>query len=155
MNNNQPSNTLLIAEDDADDRVMIEEVFRENFFTTKVKFVEDGEELMSYLNRVGKYDDSIAYPMPQLILLDLNMPRKDGREALKEMKSDKRLRRIPVVVFTTSHAQEDIIKTYNLGVSGYITKPVTYRDLVHFIKTLNNYWFEVVQLPHRALTVSH
>ena len=85
--------------------------------------------------------------MPGLILLDLNMPRKDGREALKEMKADPILRRIPIVVLTTSKAEEDILRSYDLGVNSYVTKPVTFKSLVELIKVLGQYWFEVVELP--------
>ena len=109
--------------------------------------MEDGEELLEYLQRRGRYADLKDAPLPGLILLDLNMPRKDGREALKEIKADANLRRIPIVVLTTSKAEEDILRTYDLGVNSYITKPVTFKSLVELIKLLGRYWFEVVELP--------
>jgi CheY-like chemotaxis protein len=99
------------------------------------------------LHRRGKYETLQGDPLPGLILLDLNMPRKDGREALKEIKADADLRRIPIVVLTTSKAEEDIVRTYDLGVNSYVTKPVTFKSLVELIKVLGNYWFEVVELP--------
>jgi CheY-like chemotaxis protein len=118
--------TILIADDDAEDRMMIKEAFEENRLANELKFVEDGEELMSYLNREGKYKSFESSPKPGLILLDLNMPKKDGREALREIKNQPGLRGIPVVVLTTSKAEEDIYRTYDLGVNSFITKPVTF-----------------------------
>ena len=102
---------------------------------------------MHYLNREGKYSDAKLSPRPGLILLDLNMPKKDGREALKEIKKDKSLKSIPVVVLTTSKAEEDIYRTYDLGVNSFITKPVTFNGLVSVMKALGKYWFEIVELP--------
>jgi CheY-like chemotaxis protein len=103
--------------------------------------------LLDYLHRRGRYENLNGAPLPGLILLDLNMPRKDGREALKEMKADPILRRIPIVVLTTSKAEEDILRSYDLGVNSYVTKPVTFKSLVELIKVLGQYWFEVVELP--------
>ena len=111
-----------------------------------LRFVENGEDLMDYLRHQGKYSDT-AVPRPGLILLDLNMPRKDGRTVLKEIKSDPELRQIPVVVLTTSQADEDIYKSYDLGVNSYIVKPVTFEALVDILQTLEKYWFEIVELP--------
>jgi len=139
--------TILLADDDPDDRKLTEEAFGENRLANALHCVEDGEELMDYLYRRGKYAGLNGEPLPGLILLDLNMPRKDGREALKEIKSDPELRRIPIVVLTTSKAEEDIIRSYDLGVNSYITKPVTFKSLVDLIKVLGLYWFEVVELP--------
>jgi len=107
----------------------------------------DGEELMDYLCRRGKFSDPESAPRPGLILLDLNMPKKDGREALKEIKSDPDLKQIPIVVLTTSKADEDIYRSYNLGVNSYITKPVSFEGLVEVMKALSLYWFEIVRLP--------
>ena len=126
--------TILIAEDDPDDRMLMREAFEESKLVCGLHFVEDGEELMDYLRRNGKYDDREKYRMPGLILLDLNMPRKDGREALKEIKSDPQLRRIPVTVLTTSKAEEDILRSYDLGVNCFITKPVTFAALVEMAR---------------------
>jgi CheY-like chemotaxis protein len=139
--------TILLAEDDPDDRQLTQEAFVESRLANEVHFVEDGEELMEYLFRRGKYESLKNRNLPGLILLDLNMPRKDGREALKEIKADPELRRIPIVVLTTSKAEEDILRTYNLGVNSYITKPVTFESLVETIKVLGKYWFEIVELP--------
>lgn len=138
--------TILIADDDEDDRFLAEEALQESRLANELQFVEDGEELMEYLQRRGRYEGSDA-PRPGLILLDLNMPRKDGREALREIKSDPELRSIPVVVLTTSKAEEDILRTYDLGVNSFITKPVTFDGLVDIMRLLGRYWFEIVELP--------
>jgi len=138
---------ILYAEDDEEDRMLMQDAVKESRLTNELHFVEDGEELMGYLNRRGKYSELTNVPLPGLILLDLNMPRKDGREALKEIKANPALRRIPVVVLTTSKAEEDILRTYDLGVSGFIIKPVTFESLVDVIKTLGKYWLEIVELP--------
>ena len=139
--------TILLADDDPDDRQLTRDAFAENRLANVLNTVEDGEELLEYLQRRGRYADKRDAPLPGLILLDLNMPRKDGREALKEIKADANLRRIPIVVLTTSKAEEDILRTYDLGVNSYITKPVTFKSLVELIKLLGRYWFEVVELP--------
>jgi CheY-like chemotaxis protein len=139
--------TILVADDDADDRLMINDALRENRLANDLRFVEDGEDLMDYLHHRGKYKDVATSPRPGLILLDLNMPRKDGREALKEIKQDSELRGIPVVVLTTSKAEEDIYRTYNLGVNSFVTKPVTFESLVRITGELGRYWFEIVELP--------
>lgn len=143
--------SLLIADDDADDRMLIEDAFRESRLGNPLSFVEDGEELLHYLRSTGKYAGRAAQDLPGLILLDLNMPRMDGRTALMHLKADPLLRRIPVVVLTTSKAEEDILRTYDLGVSSFITKPVTFDGLVDVVRTLNHYWIEVVELPSRHL----
>jgi CheY-like chemotaxis protein len=139
--------TILIADDDPDDRRLTEEAFAENHLANDLRFVEDGEELLDYLHRRGKYAAEGVAPTPGLILLDLNMPRKDGREALQEIKSDPKLRTIRVVVMTTSKAEEDVLRSYNLSAASYITKPVTFDRLVEVIKTLGKYWLEIVELP--------
>jgi two-component system response regulator len=139
--------TILMADDDADDRQMTREAFAESRLANDLRFVEDGEELLDYLKRRGKYIDPADAPRPGLILLDLNMPRMDGREALAEIKADPELRRIRVVIMTTSKAEEDIVRTYDLSASSYISKPVTFEALVDVIKTLGKYWLEIVELP--------
>jgi CheY-like chemotaxis protein len=139
--------TILLADDDPDDRKLTQDAFAENRLANILHCVEDGEELMDYLNRRGKFENLRGEPLPGLILLDLNMPRKDGREALKEIKANLEFRRIPIVVLTTSKAEEDIVRTYDLGVNSYVTKPVTFKSLVELIKVLGRYWFEVVELP--------
>ncbi|PVY39501.1 response regulator [Pontibacter virosus] len=138
---------ILIADDDAEDRMLIKEALDENRLSNAIEFVENGEELMDYLHNRGKFTDKEKYQTPGLILLDLNMPKKDGREALKEIKADEHLRVLPVVVLTTSKAEEDILRTYDLGVSSFITKPVTFSSLVDVMRTLSKYWFEIVELP--------
>ena len=140
---------ILMADDDDDDYMLTQKALKQSKLLNKLYRVRDGEELLDYLNRRGEYNDA-EYSRPGVILLDLNMPRKDGREALKEIKSDPALRDIPVVVFTTSKAEEDIYKTYQLGVNSFITKPVTFENLVQVIQALGTYWFEIVELPTRS-----
>ena len=139
--------TILIADDDADDRMMASEALEESRLANDLRFVEDGEELLDYLYRRGRFAGEGAAPRPGLILLDLNMPRMDGREALREIKGDPALRSIPVVVLTTSKAEEDIYRTYDLGVNSFITKPVQFESLVEVMRALGKYWFEIVELP--------
>lgn len=138
---------ILVADDDMDDCQMIRDALQESHVLNDVHFVHDGEELLSYLNHKEKYEDEKKYPLPGLILLDLNMPKKDGREALKEIKNNPELRQIPVVVLTTSQAEEDIYRTYNLGVNSFITKPVVFTSLVEVMTGLGRYWFQIVELP--------
>ena len=138
--------TILMAEDDAEDRMLVKEAWEENRLNNDLRCVEDGEELMDYLLRRGKYSDPASSPRPGLVLLDLNMPKKDGREALKEIKADPALRSIPVVVLTSSPAEEDLVRSYDLGANSYIAKPVAFDKLVTAIKCLGTYWFEVVEL---------
>ncbi len=140
--------TILLADDDSDDRMLARDALAESRLVNDLRLVEDGEELMNYLHRRGRFVDPETSPRPGLILLDLNMPRKDGREALKEIKSDPHLRHLPIVVLTTSKAEEDIYRTYDLGVNSFITKPVTFDGLVSVMRALGRYWFETVELPH-------
>jgi CheY-like chemotaxis protein len=143
--------TIVLADDDADDRMLARDALAEARLANDLFFVQDGEELLDFLRRRGRYADPAAAPRPGLILLDLNMPRKDGREALAEIKADPDFRRIPVVVLTTSKAEEDVYRTYDLGVNSFITKPVTFEGLVSVMKALGTYWFEIVELPtHRG-----
>jgi two-component system response regulator len=142
--------TILMADDDADDRQMTKEAFEESRLANDLRFVEDGEELMDYLCRRGKFSDPATSPRPGLILLDLNMPKKDGREALREIKNDPKLKSIRVVVMTTSKAEEDIERIYELSAASYITKPVTFTGLAEVIRTLGKYWLEIVELPSEA-----
>ena len=141
--------TILLADDDADDRMLARDALAESRLANDLRFVEDGEDLMHYLRRTGRYANADV-PRPGLILLDLNMPRKDGREALREIKGDSSLRHIPIVVLTTSKAEEDIYRSYDLGVNSFITKPVTFDGLVSVMKALGRYWFEIVELPPAA-----
>jgi CheY-like chemotaxis protein len=139
--------TILMADDDPDDRFLVQEAFVESRLSNPLAFVKDGQELLDYLCCRDQYSQPGLAPRPGLILLDLNMPRKDGREALEEIKADPELRRIPVVVLTTSEAEEDILCTYDLGVAGFITKPVSFNGLVEVIQSVTRYWFEIVELP--------
>lgn len=138
---------ILMADDDADDRLLASDALAEARLNNELRFVEDGEELMEYLNRRGRWSAPGAAPRPGLILLDLNMPRKDGREALREIKANPELRRIPVVVLTTSQAEEDVLRSYDLGASSFISKPVTFEGLVSAMKALGRYYIEIVELP--------
>ena len=142
--------TILMADDDQDDCLLVSRAFEASRLVNDLRFVEDGEELMDYLHRRGKYAGAQAAPRPGLILLDLNMPRKDGREALKEIKNNAAIREIPVVILTTSKDEEDILRSYNLGANSYITKPVTFEGLCNVMKSLGKYWFEIVELPCKA-----
>lgn len=138
---------ILLADDDPDDRMLTRRALTKSRLANVIQTVEDGEELMDYLHRRGPYSDPAASPRPGLILLDLNMPRKDGREALEEIKNDPMLRRIPVVVLTTSEAEQDILRSYDLGVNAFVTKPVTFDGLADAILRLGEFWFEIVKLP--------
>lgn len=138
---------ILMADDDADDRLLAKDALTECRLANDLYFVEDGEELLEYLQRRGKYTALADAPRPGLILLDLNMPKKDGREALKEIRADPELRKIPVVVLTTSKADTDIGRIYELGANSFISKPVSFDALVEVMKILGRYWFEIVELP--------
>ncbi len=138
---------ILMADDDSDDRMLVKDAFEESRLNNDLHFVEDGEQLIDYLYRRGNFAHLKGQPYPGLILLDLNMPKKDGREALAEIKSDPDLRRIPIVILTTSRAEEDILRTYDLGANSFITKPVTFESLVQVVQVLGNYWVEIVELP--------
>jgi two-component system response regulator len=147
MRKNAKPVVFLMADDDADDRLLIKEAFQESLISNSIYFVEDGVQLMDYLRKQGQYANPAEAPTPDLILLDLNMPRKDGREALAEIKSDAHLRYIPIVVLTTSKAEEDIMRSYDIGAASYITKPVTFDGLVESIRGLGQYWVQIVRLP--------
>jgi CheY-like chemotaxis protein len=140
---------ILIAEDDPEDRMLTTEALEESKLVNTVHFVENGEELINYLENVGQFQDKTRYPKPGLILLDLNMPKMDGREALQIIKTKDSLRMIPIVILTTSKAEEDLLRSYDLGVSSFITKPVTFNALVEIMKTVGKYWLEIVELPIR------
>ena len=139
--------TILCAEDDAGDRMLMRDAMEESQLGGRLLFVEDGEELMAYLRRQGQWADATLSPRPGLILLDLNMPRKGGREALSEIKQDERLRLIPVVVLTTSSAEADILGSYGIGANSYIIKPWTFDELVGVMRDVGRYWSEIVALP--------
>ena len=141
---------ILIADDDEDDRMFTKEAFEENYLLNEIRFVNDGVELIDYLKRRDKDTNPADSPRPGIILLDLNMPKMDGREALKEIKSDPLLRSIPVVVLTTSKAEQDVLQTYDLGVNCFITKPVAFSDFIEVTRMLGHYWFDIVQLPNAS-----
>lgn len=138
---------ILMAEDDPDDCLMISKALEDYRIVNRVRFVSDGEELLKYLHHEGMFSDEAAYPLPDLILLDLNMPKVDGREALQVIKNDPALKRIPVVVLTTSKSEEDVARAYQAGANSYITKPVTFAGLTAVLRNLKHYWFEMVELP--------
>jgi CheY-like chemotaxis protein len=141
---------ILLTDDDEEDLQMTLEALRESRLGNDLRTTRDGEELMDYLLHRGRYVDPSDSPVPGLILLDLNMPKKDGREALAEIKANPDLRQIPVIVLTTSKAEEDIFRSYDLGVNSFITKPVTFVGLVEAMEVVSQYWFEIVVLPYRA-----
>ena len=142
-----PAKLVLMAEDDSDDRLLVKDAMAECRWDGELRFVENGEELLDYLRRRGRYSLPASAQRPGLILLDLNMPRKDGREALREIKGDPELRRIPVVVFTTSKADTDIGRLYDLGANSFVSKPIQFHALVNVMRTLGEYWFSTVRLP--------
>ena len=139
--------TILLADDDPDDRRLTQDAFEESRLANDLRFVEDGQELLDYLRRQGRFQAAGAAPRPGLILLDLNMPKLDGREALQAIKADPSLRSIPIVVLTTSKSEEDVFRSYDLGVNSFITKPVSFKSLVEVVRILGRYWFEIVELP--------
>lgn len=139
--------TIVVADDDADDRLLVRDAWEETRTAAKIDFVESGEQLLDYLRRSGRYSVLKGAPMPDLILLDLNMPGKDGREALVEIKGDPAIRRIPVVILTTTDAEEEVDRSYELGVNSFIVKPVSFESLVNVMKSLSTYWFQTVELP--------
>ena len=141
---------ILIADDDPEDRYLAINALEQNKVLNNLFTVENGEELMDFLFHKGKYADSKSSPTPDIILLDLNMPKKTGMEALQEIRKDDRLKHIPVVILTTSKEEEDILRTYKLGVNSFITKPVTFEGLVDVMKALKLYWLQIVKLPHNS-----
>ena len=147
MHSNTELTTILIAEDDDDDRMMIEDAFRECGLRNPLRFVVDGEELMDYLYQRRQFVDGVGFPRPGLILLDLNMPRKDGREALLEIKTDRALCQTPVVVLTTSRSPDDVSRCYQNGANSFISKPGGYVALLELVHTLSQYWLQTARLP--------
>lgn len=137
---------ILMADDDPDDKMLMKEALAVSELPHTIEFVENGAELMEYLHKTGKYTLETAF-RPDLILLDLNMPKMDGREALRLIKSDTDLRRIPVIVLTTSRAEEDIFQTYDSGVNSFISKPVRFLELVEVTREIGKYWSGIVALP--------
>ena len=146
MSRTEEPDLLLLADDDSDDRLLVKDALEECQWGGELRCVEDGQDLLDYLLHRGTYKEA-APPRPKLILLDLNMPRKDGRQALREIRANPALRRIPVVILTTSRADNDIRTLYDLGANSFISKPVQFADLVNVIRLLGQYWFTVVELP--------
>ena len=144
MTKNPQSPVIVLAEDDPDDRLLFKEVMEDIPVPNPVEYIEDGQQLMDYLQRQGNYAHLQSTPLPGLILLDLNMPRKDGREALKEIKQNPALRHIPIVIMTTSNAEEDMHFCYGLGVNSFVSKPAGFDDMVGTIKKVLEYWLDVV-----------
>ena len=144
---NEKPTTILLAEDDEEDRYLIDEALSELDLPHKLQVVEDGEKLLDYLYQRGDYAEMENWRKPGLILLDLNMPRRDGREILQEIKTNPEFKRIPVVVLTNSQADEDVLRSYDLGVSGYISKPVSYMGLLKAVQAIGAYWLQVAKLP--------
>jgi len=147
MNHTGKPIVILLADDDEEDRMLAADALAASRVVNDLRFVEDGDELLDYLYNRGRFSNVQESPRPGLILLDLNMPRKDGREALREIKADPELRRIPVVILTTSKAEEDIYRTYDLGANSFITKPVSFEGLVAVMRDIGRYWIEIVELP--------
>jgi len=142
--------TILMADDDVEDCMLVRDALAETGRDCDMRFVRDGEELFDYLRREGEYVDGRDAPPPDLILLDLKMPRKDGRETIRDLKADSRFRGIPVVALTTSSASDDVEVSYDTGVNSYITKPATFRELVEILDLVTRYWFDVAELPPKA-----
>jgi CheY-like chemotaxis protein len=149
MAKTEKSPVILMADDDAEDCLLVRDALREVRLSHDLRVVRNGEELLDYLYRRGDYENGHAAPRPDLILLDLKMPRMDGREVLGVLKADRQLRRIPIIALTTSTAEDDVAASYDIGVNSYITKPVTFRELVDIMGVLSHYWFAVVELPPR------
>lgn len=149
MKNSAHSLKILIAEDDPEDRMFIQDAFAELQLAAYTYFLEDGEALLKYLQHEPPYEDPNLYPRPNIILMDLNMPRKDGREALRDIKAHPQLRSIPVIIFSTSSDSSDIAESYQSGANSYLTKPVRFQDLVTMLRELKTYWLEMARLPDR------
>ncbi|WP_246128503.1 response regulator [Pleionea sediminis] len=136
-----------MCDDDPDDCLLFKDAIEEANVLNNISFTQDGQDLIDFLKREGEYQNLKNTALPDIILLDLNMPRKDGREALKEIKGNQSLKHIPIIILTTSKEEEDILKSYNLGASSYITKPVTFEKLVELVHKFSDYWFKIVKLP--------
>jgi CheY-like chemotaxis protein len=147
--NGKPA-VILLAEDDPGDQELTRRALEQSLIRNELHIVEDGEEALNYLQRRGKYENPVSSPKPDLMLLDLNMPKMDGKQLLEQMRADPNLRRIPVVALTTSKQENDIIRTYDLGANSYIVKPVDMDQFVNAIKVLKDYWFQIVVLPPRG-----
>ncbi len=139
---------VLLVEDDEDDVQLTQRAFEKGNILNKLYVVYDGEEALDFLHHTGKYSNPTDAPRPGIIMLDLNMPRMDGRELLKKIKNDEDLRRIPVIILTTSDQKEDILSSYNNGANSFITKPVEFEKFLEVIITLGKYWLSIVEMPN-------
>jgi len=148
--NKAKSATILLVEDDRGDQELTRRALDEGKIRNDLRIVEDGEEALAYLFRRGKYKDPATSPRPDLLLLDLNLPRVDGREVLEQIRADSKLRRMAVVVLTTSRQEEDILRSYELGCNSFITKPVDINQFIRIIQALERYWFQIVVLPPKT-----
>ena len=138
---------LLIADDDADDRLLIEDAFVQSGLSNERDYVRDGEEVLEYLRAEGRWSHRDSQDLPGIILLDVNMPKMDGFTVLRHLKSDPRLRKVPVVALTTSREQEAVLHAHDLGVNSFISKPDKFDDLVNAVTAVGRYWMEFVELP--------
>jgi len=138
-----------MCDDDPDDQLLVSDALEEVRLVNPIDFTHNGKELFEYLNREGKYCHLVDQPLPGLILLDLNMPIMDGREVLAKIKQHEKFRSIPIIVLTTSKAEADIARTYDMGVNSFIMKPVSFESLVEMIKSVTDYWFHLVSLPKK------
>jgi CheY-like chemotaxis protein len=141
---------ILLVEDDRSDQELTRRALGEGKIRNELRIVEDGEEALAYLFRRGKYEDPTTSPRPDLLLLDLNLPRVDGREVLEQIRADSKLRRMAVVVLTTSRQEEDILRSYELGCNSFIPKPVDLNQFMQVIQALEKYWFQIVVLPPKT-----
>lgn len=147
MSKNKKRITILLAEDSTDEQTVLQQALEASRLRNHLHIVQDGEQLLDYLHHRGQYSDKAIAPRPDLILLDLYLPKIDGKQALQAIKSDPQLRRIPIVVLTYSKSEEDIRISYELGASSYLAKPMTFELLVEAVNTLGDYWFDIVELP--------
>ncbi len=149
MSESLTSITIHMCDDDPDDQLLVSDALEEARLGNPIDFTNNGKELLQYLNREGDYAHLMDQPLPGLILLDLNMPVMDGREVLDQLKQNEKFRSIPIIVLTTSKAEADIARTYDMGVNSFIIKPVSFDSLVDMIRSVSDYWFHLVSLPKK------
>ena len=147
MNTLWKNRFILMADDDIDDYYLVRDAFERTSFPADLRLVSDGDELMDYLQKRGQFEDTGDDSLPAMIFLDLNMPRKDGWEVLSEIKAIESFRQIPVIIFSTSSEEEDVLRSYELGASSYIRKPSTFEALMSIIEMIGRYWTGIVKLP--------
>ncbi|NQZ88156.1 MAG: response regulator [Colwellia sp.] len=149
MNENLKPIRIHMCDDDPDDQLLVSDALEEARLANYIDFTNNGKELLQYLNREGQFSHLVDQPLPGLILLDLNMPVMDGREVLSKLKQHEKFRSIPIIVLTTSKAEADIARTYDMGVNSFIMKPVSFDSLVDMVKSVTDYWFHLVSLPQK------